>query len=63
MTLRIGARQLKITTTGAVVDKAATSTRSDLTSGAKVMVRAVRLKTGAIVALEIVVLPSGSAFA
>ena len=63
MTLRVGAKQLKITTTGAVVDKAAASTRSELKSGAKVILRAVRMKTGAMVALEIVVLPSGSAFA
>ena len=63
MTLRVGAKQIKITTTGAVVDKAAASTRSALTSGAKVMLRAVRMKNGAMVALEIVVLPSGSAFA
>jgi hypothetical protein len=63
MTLKVGAKQVKVTTTGATVVKATPTTRADLKAGAKVVLQAAKNKAGAFVALEVVVLPSGSAFA
>jgi hypothetical protein len=63
MTLKVGAKKVRVTTTGATVVKAAVTTRADLKAGAKVVLQAGKNKSGALVALEVVVLPSGSAFA
>jgi hypothetical protein len=62
MSLQNGKRVTKITTTGATVNKTAPATAADLVKGAKVMVGAVRTKAGAVIATEIVVLPSNSTF-
>jgi hypothetical protein len=62
MSLQNGKKVTKVTTTGATVNKTAPATAADLVKGAKVMVGAVRTKTGAVIATEIVVLPSNSTF-
>jgi hypothetical protein len=62
MSLQNGKKVTKITTTGATVNKTAPATAADLVKGAKVMVGAVRTKAGAVIATEIVVLPSNSTF-
>lgn len=62
MSLKSGAKVVKITTTGATVEKVSQATIADVVKGAKVMVQAVRTKAGPVVALEIIVLPSGSGF-
>lgn len=62
MSLQNGKKVTKIKTTGATVDKTAPATVADLVKGAKVMVGAVRTKAGAVIATEIVVLPSNSTF-
>jgi hypothetical protein len=62
MSLQNGNKVSKITTSGATVNKTAPATVADLVKGAKVMVGAVRTKAGALIATEIVVLPSNSTF-
>lgn len=62
MSLQNGKKVTKITTTGATINKTAPATAADLVKGAKVMVGAVRTKAGAVIATEIVVLPSNSTF-
>jgi hypothetical protein len=62
MTFTVGAKRVTINTSGAAVDTVATGTKSDITKGAKVIVQGRRIKTGALVVTEIVVLPSNSAF-
>jgi len=62
MSLENGNKVSKITTSGATVNKTAPATVADLVKGAKVMVGAVRTKAGALIATEIVVLPSNSTF-
>jgi hypothetical protein len=62
MSLQNGNKVSKITTSGATVNKTAPATVADLVKGAKVMVEAVRTKAGALIATEIVVLPSNSTF-
>jgi hypothetical protein len=56
------AKVVKITTTGATVDKVSPATLADVTKGSKVLVQIVRTKTGVLVATEIIVLPGNSAF-
>ena len=62
MTLQNGGKVAKITTTGATVNKTAPATVASVVKGAKVMVGAVRTKAGALIATEIVILPSNSTF-
>jgi hypothetical protein len=52
----------EVTITGATVDKVLPATLADVTKGSKVLVQAVRTKTGVLVATEIIVLPGNSAF-
>jgi hypothetical protein len=53
----------KITTTGATVNRVSAATIADVLKGSKVLVGAVLTKAGAVVATEIIVLPSNSTFA
>lgn len=62
MSLKNGTKVVKITTTGATVNKASPATIAELVKGSKVMVAAVRTKTGVVFATEIILLPSGSPF-
>jgi hypothetical protein len=62
MTLQNAGKVTKITITGATVNKTAPATVASIAKGDKVMVGAVRTKTGQVVATEIVVLPSNSTF-
>jgi hypothetical protein len=56
------AKVVKVTITGATVDKVSPATLADVTKGSKVLVQAIRTKTGVLVATEIIVLPGNSAF-
>ncbi len=56
------AKVVKVTITGATVDKVLPATLADVTKGSKVLVQAIRTKTGVLVATEIIVLPGNSAF-
>jgi uncharacterized protein YabE (DUF348 family) len=62
MTLQNNGKVTKVTTTGATVNKTAPATVASIAKGDKVMVGAVRAKTGQVTATEIVVLPSNSTF-
>ena len=62
MSLQTGSKVVKITTTGATINKVSPATIADVVKGSKVMVGGVRTKVGAVVATEIIILPSGSAF-
>jgi hypothetical protein len=62
MSLQTGSKVVKITTTGATVNKVSPATITDVVKGSKVMVGGVRTKIGAVVATEIIILPSGSPF-
>ena len=63
MSLQNGSKVVKITTTGATVNKVSPATIADVAKGSKVMVAGVRTKVGAEVVTEIIILPSGSSFA
>ncbi len=61
MTLRAGTKTAKIAIKGATVYKVAVATMADVTKGASVMIETASTKA-ALVATEIIVLPSGTAF-
>lgn len=62
MSVKVFTKVVKITTTGATVNKVSPATLADVTKGAKVLVQTVPTKTGVHVATEIIVLPANSAF-
>jgi hypothetical protein len=62
MSIGPAAKSVKITITGAKVEKAATAKRSDVTKGVKVVVAAVRKGSG-LIATEILIVPNDSPFA
>jgi hypothetical protein len=55
-------KSVTIKTTSAAVDRTTTGTVADITKGSTILVQARRTKAG-LVAIEIIVLPSGTAFA
>lgn len=63
MSLKNGKKTTKVTTTGATVDTTSPGKIGDVPKGTKVMVSGVRTAAGVMTAVEIIVLPSGSAFA
>ena len=63
MSLGTATKSAKITITDAHVQKAKAATRTDVTKGSKVIIGAVRNKAGALIAAEVLVLPSDSPFA
>ena len=62
MSVKVFTKVMKITTTGATVNKVSPATLADVTKGAKVLVQTVPTTTGVHVATEIIVLPANSAF-
>jgi hypothetical protein len=62
MSVKVFTKVVKITTTGATVNKVSPATLADVTKGAKVLVQTVPTKAGVHVATEIIVLPANSAF-
>jgi uncharacterized protein (UPF0333 family) len=62
MSLRNGTKVLKITTTGATVDKVSPAKIADVVKGTKVMVATLRTKAGVLVATEIILLTANSTF-
>ncbi|MDP9333776.1 MAG: hypothetical protein M3Q30_10775 [Actinomycetota bacterium] len=62
MSLKNGTKTMKITTTGATVDKVTPAKITDVVKGSKVMVATVRTKAGVVVATEIILLAANSPF-
>jgi hypothetical protein len=62
MSLKAGTKTVKITTTGATVDKVAPATLADVVKGSKVLVAGRRTKAGGFVATEIILLAANSPF-
>jgi hypothetical protein len=62
MSVQNGSKVVKITTTGATVNKVSPATIADVAKGSNVMLAGVRTKVGAEVVTEIIILPSGSPF-
>jgi hypothetical protein len=62
MSLKIGKKVTKITTTGASVNTTATGKLADVAKGSKVLIAAVRTKAGVTIATEIIILPGDSPF-
>jgi hypothetical protein len=63
MSIKSGTKVLKVTTTGATINKVSPAKIADLVKGSKVFVGGVRTKAGALIATEIILLPTGSSFA
>jgi hypothetical protein len=62
MSIRSGTKVVKVSTTGATINKVSPAKIADLVKGSKVLVGGVRTKVGALVATELILLPTGSSF-